>query len=185
MPPKHARALWADLEGVPASTRDRVVLFRLLITLGARLRGLMDQRYRTSGITTQQAAVLAITAAAEAPLTQGAVARRLGVSHQNVRQLADALVAKRLLEIRAHPSDKRIKHLVPSARAAPLFARRNKDDFDAIAGWFSVLTDEDARALLAALGRLLEAVAGEGDPDDWQGGVEPDAGRRRASARVG
>ena len=103
-----ARALDADLEGTPRSTRDRVLLFRTLIVLGGQLRTRMDRRYRQAGITTQQAAVLALLRSAASPLSQGDVARLLGVTQQNVRQLVDALASKRLLEVRTPPGDHRV-----------------------------------------------------------------------------
>ena len=154
-----ARALVADLEGTPGPTRDRVVLFRTLIVLAGQLRARMDRRYRQAGITTQQAAVLGLLRSAASPLSQGDVARLLGVTQQNVRQLVDALVAKRLLEVRTPPGDRRVKRLVPTRRVARLFARRNAEDYAAIAEWFGVLGDAEVKSLVRQLGRLLAAVA--------------------------
>jgi DNA-binding MarR family transcriptional regulator len=154
-----ARALVADLEGTPRSTRDRVLLFRTLIVLGGQLRTRMDRRYRQAGITTQQAAVLALLQSAASPLSQGDVARLLGVTQQNVRQLVDALASKRLLKVRTPPGDHRVKRLVPTRRVARLFADRNADDYAAIAEWFGVLDDGEVKSLLHQLGRLLAAMA--------------------------
>jgi DNA-binding MarR family transcriptional regulator len=95
------------------------------------------------------------------PLTQGEVARRLGVSHQNIRQLANSLVSKGLLEIRPEPEDRRVKRLVPTRRAPRLFARRNADDFAEIARWFSTITDRDARKLERVLRQLLASTTAE------------------------
>lgn len=154
-------ALEASLTGVPRAVRDRVILFRQLVLAGAHLRSLMDRRYREDGITTQQAAVLAVAGATDSPLTQGEVARRLGVSHQNIRQLADSLVGKGLLEIRSEPTDRRVKRLVPTRRVQRLFDRRNADDFAAVASWFSALDDREARVLQAALRKLIASTTAE------------------------
>lgn len=154
-------ALEASLAGVPMAVRVRVILFRMLVLAGGHLRSLMDRRYREDGITTQQAAVLAVAGATDSPLTQGEVARRLGVSHQNIRQLADSLVGKGLLEIRSEPTDRRVKRLVPTRRVQRLFDRRNADDFAAVAGWFSALDDREARVLQAALRKLLVSTTAE------------------------
>jgi DNA-binding MarR family transcriptional regulator len=154
-------ALVSDLDGVAEGIRSRVVLFRLLLVVAGQLRARMDSRYRAAGITTQQAAVLAL-ASVGAPPTQGEVARLLGVTHQNIRQIADALVRKGLLDVRAEAKDRRLKRLVPTRRVARLFARRNADDFEAVAAWFSVLDDEEIASLRSQLGRLLAAI-GPGD----------------------
>lgn len=154
-------ALEASLTAVPRAVRDRVILFRQLVLAGAHLRSLMDRRYREDGITTQQAAVLAVAGATDSPLTQGEVARRLGVSHQNIRQLADSLVGKGLLEIRSEPTDRRVKRLVPTRRVQRLFDRRNADDFAAVASWFSALDDREARVLQAALRKLIASTTAE------------------------
>ena len=155
MATSRAPALVADLERVPEAIRDRVVLFRTLIVLAGQLRARMDQRYREVGITTQQAAVLAVVKAATPPVNQGDVARLLGVTQQNVRQLVDALVRKGLIAVRAHPGDRRIKRLVTTRRVGRLFARRNPADFAAVAEWFSVLDDAEVASLLEKLGRLM------------------------------
>lgn len=160
-------ALDASLSGVPAAVRDRVILFRLLILASGHLRSLMDRRYREDGITTQQAAVLAIAGGTGSPLTQGEVARRLGVSHQNIRQLADSLVSKGLLEIRTDRIDRRAKRLIPTRRVQRLFDRRNADDFAAVASWFSALDDGEVRLLDVALKKLLASTTAEllGEPE--------------------
>lgn len=154
-------ALETSLAGVPTAVRERVILFRMLVLAGGHLRSLMDRRYREDGITTQQAAVLAVAGATDSPLTQGEVALRLGVSHQNIRQLADSLVSKGLLEIRSEPADRRVKRLVPTRRVQRLFDRRNADDFAAVASWFSALDDREARVLQAALRKLLASTTAE------------------------
>ena len=155
-----AAALVVDLDGVAAGVRTRVTLFRTLTALAGQLRARMDARYRDAGVTTQQAAVLAL-ASVGSPPTQGEVARLLGVTQQNVRQIVDALVRKGLLDVRTEAADRRVKRLVPTRRVGRLFARRNAGDFAAVAGWFSVLDDAEADALLDGLGRVLAALAAE------------------------
>lgn len=156
-----ASALGANLADVPGPVRDRVMVFRLLIILGGQLRALMDRRLESSGITTQQAALLAIAGAADAPLTQGELASSLGVSHQNVRQLADALERKRLLEVRVDPDDRRSRQMLPTKAVQRLFARRNPGDFEAVAGWLSALDDREVETLVALLRRLGKSIAEE------------------------
>ncbi len=151
----------ADLEHAPAGVRERVQAFRLLIVLGTQLRALMDRQLSSSDITTQQAALLTLASSTKNPPTQGELAAQLGVSHQNVRQLADALERKGLLEIRADPTDRRTKRMAPTKTVKSMFARRNPKDFEAVSGWFSTLDDKEVAVLVRLLSRLAESVSEE------------------------
>lgn len=172
-------ALVADLGGVPATIRQRVVLFRTLIVLAGQLRARMDQRYRRVGITTQQAAVLALVGSASSPLNQSDLARSLGVTQQNVRQLVDALARKGLVEVRAQPGDRRVKRIVATRAVRPLFARRNPSDFAAVAGWLAVLDDTEVATASALTGRLLTALV-----DAPTGGAAAARGKTGPPART-
>ena len=155
-----ASVLETDLEGVRESVRTRIMLFRLLIGLAGRLRTLMDRQLEPTGITTQQAACLMIVGAAETPLAQGELARLLGVSHQNVRQLTTALERKGLVHVDVDPQDRRTKRIRAAKAAKRIFERRNATDYEVVAGWFGSVDARDADELL----RLLLRVAG-GLPD--------------------
>ncbi len=155
------KTLEMGLDAVPAPIRDRVLIFRLFILIGGWLRALMDRRLEAAGITTQQAALISVTEAADRPLTQNEIAAYLGVSHQNVRQLANALTRKGLLEVRVDPQDRRIRRMVPTRPARDLFAQRNADDYRTVAKWFSVFDDGEAGTLLDLLLRLAKQLAEE------------------------
>jgi hypothetical protein len=76
----------------------RVRTFRLIVVVAQELRTLMDQLLRADGLTTQQAALITVVDLLGAPsLSQAATA--LGTTHQNARQLADALERKGFLQI--------------------------------------------------------------------------------------
>lgn len=137
---------------------DSVNVFRLLIVLGLRLRALMDRRLSGIGLTTQQAAVLTIIDLAERPPKQGDIAAVLGSSHQNVRQLLDALERKGLIEERPDEDDGRACRLVTTPAVARLFASRDEDDEAAVRRWMKGLGAVELRALLASLRRLAETV---------------------------
>lgn len=158
MIPTQARVLEAELDGVPEPIRTRVLSFRLLLALGGRLRTRMDRRLEPTGVTTQQAACLMIAGAVEAPLAQGEVARMLGVSHQNVRQLTTALERKGLLRVEVDPRDRRTKRVRVEASARALFEGRNAGDFEAVASWFGGLDDREAAELLRLLKRVAEGL---------------------------
>lgn len=130
-------------------------LFRLLVTLGNHVRSRMDQRLAPSGLTTQQAAALTIVDHADPPATLGAIAVKMGTSHQNVRQIVAVLERKGLVTVAVDPDDRRARRVVATGAVAELFGPRDQDDQDALAGWFGVLTAEEQAATAACLGRVL------------------------------
>jgi DNA-binding MarR family transcriptional regulator len=154
---------------------DAVQVFRLFIVLGLRLRALMDRRLADIGLTTQQAAVLTIIEVAEAPPKQGDIARVLGSSHQNVRQLLDALERKGLIEELPDEADGRACRLVTTPAVARLFASRNEADEAAIRQWLRGLTARELREVLTGLRKV---AAGLPTLDD-----EPRVVRRRRARR--
>jgi DNA-binding MarR family transcriptional regulator len=137
---------------------DPLNVFRLLIVLGLRLRALMDRRLSGIGLTTQQAAVLTIMEVARRPLKQGEVATVLGSSHQNVRQLLDALERKGLIEETPDEEDGRACRLVTTPAVARLFASRNDADEAAVRRWMKGLGAGELRTLLTSLRRLADGV---------------------------
>jgi DNA-binding MarR family transcriptional regulator len=135
---------------IPPSSR----LFRLILGVSIRLRGLMDAQLAEIDLTTQQAALLTIAAGLEPPLTQGELAVRLGTSHQNVRQLLDVLVRKGLVAVEVDAADRRVRRVRCTDAVAATFADRDERDHAAVRDWLGALSD--AEVLEAA--RLLELV---------------------------
>jgi DNA-binding MarR family transcriptional regulator len=159
-----APALVVDLDDIADPVRNRVILFRTVTALAGQLRARMDRRLRAAGITSQQAAVLAL-ASTPPPPTQGEVARLLGVTHQNVRQIMASLIRKGLLTVHSDAADRRAKRLVPTRHVARLFGRRNPGDFAAVAEWFAVLDDREVASVVDQLGRVLSALSSGSDPE--------------------
>lgn len=135
-----------------------VDVFRLLIVLGLRLRALMDRRLSNIGLTTQQAAVLTIIELAQVPPRQRQIAEALGSSHQNVRQLLDALERKGLIRELPDEDDGRACRLVTTPSVAKLFASRNEDDEAAIRQWLKGVKPRELGALLTSLRALAEGL---------------------------
>lgn len=169
------QATETDLEDAPPAVRDRVRLFRLLVGLGGALKGKMDRALQGSGVTVQQAHLLTVAGAAPTPLSQGKLAELMGVSHQNVKQIALVLERKGLLTFEAAAEDGRVRRLVPTAKARRLFRRRNRADFDEVAGWFDGLRDAEVRALVTGLRAVVATL--EPKPP----GAEPPGSRRPRS----
>lgn len=143
-----------SLQGVAPAVAERVRAFRLLMASGARLRALLDRELAPSGITVQQGALLSwIEAQAESP-TIGQVAAGLGMTHQNVKQIALALERKGFVEITVDEVDRRARRLVLTERHRRFWRQRNPDDFAAIEGWLAGWSDAEVRQVVALLKRL-------------------------------
>lgn len=148
-----------ELLGIgPESTLDPSIrAFRTVLTLAQRLRYAMDERLRADGLTTQQAALITVVAAAGKPSLAEAAAA-LGSTHQNVAQIVAALVRKDLLQVEPDPADKRRKLLATTNHNAAYWKQRDKDDFAAVADWFGDLTPAELETFCALAGRVLTSL---------------------------
>lgn len=137
--------------GLPPAVRA----FRSVLLLAQRLRQLMDDRLRSDGLTTQQAALLTAVIALGRPAVTEA-ARALGSTHQNVAQLVAALQRKGLLRVEPDPTDRRRRRLVATERNDRYWHERDPGDVAAMAAWFGALSPEELRMLGTLAGRVLE-----------------------------
>jgi DNA-binding MarR family transcriptional regulator len=131
--------------------------FRTVLTLAQRLRYAMDERLRSDGLTTQQAALITVVAAAGKPSLAEAAAA-LGSTHQNVAQIVAALVRKDLLQVEPDPTDKRRKLLSTTNHNAAYWKQRDKGDFAAVADWFSFLTPAELETFSTLATRVLDRL---------------------------
>jgi DNA-binding MarR family transcriptional regulator len=149
----------ADAAAIGADGATRVRTFRLLVLLAQELRTLMDDLLRPDGLTTQQAALVTVVEALGAPSLSQA-ARALGTTHQNARQIADALERKGFVRLEADVRDGRVRRLVATSRSRAFWARRSPEDQRRVIDWLSVLSPEEARTLLDLLLRVEAHVRG-------------------------
>ena len=135
-----------------------VQAFRLVITLAQQLRTLMDQRLQESGLTTQQSALLTVIEIKGQPPTMTEAAKALGMSHQNVKQLAVALERKGFLKLVANADDARSKRMETTRKHKKFWAQRDPGDHAIVAQWLSGLTDEEAATLARLLAKALAST---------------------------
>lgn len=159
--PDHDNFISMELEGLDEPTRDAVMSFRLMLAIGTQLRTRMDQQLAPAGLTTQQAILLSLVASHDSAPTQGEVARQMGVSHQNVRQLVDALCAKGLMAVREDATDRRIKRLQLTPKVKALFKDRNSQDFDMVKAWFGDFDQNELHTMVVMLLRLYKRLEQE------------------------
>jgi DNA-binding MarR family transcriptional regulator len=143
----------------------RIRLFRLMLGVAQGMRTRMDEVLRPDGLTTQQAALITAVEALSTPsLTQAA--ELLGTTHQNLRQVADALVRKGFLRIVQDAQDGRVRRLVTTEKSDAYWGRRSPADYERVYGWFAGLTEDEVRTLFELLWRVGERLRAEGPPGD-------------------
>lgn len=149
-----SQVLRLGLDGSPAEEADRVLLFRLVVSISAEFRRRMDRRLAEDGLTTQQAMLLHIVEAQTMPPGMTQLASLLAMSHQNVKQLAIALQRKGFLEICTDPDDSRVRRLQVTSHHRRVWRRRDSADRASVADWTRSLSASEAAALVWGLDRL-------------------------------
>jgi len=138
---------------------------RAIVVLAAQLRVRIDRQLAGDGLTSQQAAVMTVVRAAGRPSFRE-VARTLGTSPQNVRQLVDVLVRKRFARVIDDPSDRRVKRLVATPKNARYWSARDDSDHAELLALFD---DLDTAEVERTVGSLLTVLTRAHLPD---GGVD-------------
>lgn len=144
---------------LPPSQAARIRLFRVTVAAGAMLRSRLDREMAGTGVTTQQAALLQFIEAQPEPPTMGIVAAGLSMTHQNVKQIAVALVRKGFLSIVVDEQDRRARRLVLTARHRRHWAQRNAADFEHIQSWTAGLDDREVDQAVGLMRKLARSVA--------------------------
>jgi DNA-binding MarR family transcriptional regulator len=149
----------AEAAGLGEDAATRIRTFRLIIVLAQELRGRMDELLREDDLTTQQAALLTVIDAFGEP-SIGQAAGALGTTHQNVRQLANALERKGFVRIAADPADRRIRRLATTPHSDATWQRRSHADQHRVLEWFGMLTAGEAHDLFRLLLKAQASVRG-------------------------
>lgn len=151
---------WLDLglDALPTPRAQRIRLFRVLMATSAQLRGRLDRELAASGITSQQAAMLQMIEAQNEAPTISAVAQTLGMTHQNVKQIAAALERKGFLDIVVDTADRRARRLQLTAHHHRFWKARNPSDFSSVEAWTSELTDAEVATVVRLLNRLKDQL---------------------------
>lgn len=131
-----------------------------IFELAGRFRAEGEAIAARSGQT--QARWQIMSAASGAPMTVARIARRLGVSRQNVQRTANRLVREGWAGFEPNPDHRGSPHLVLSRRGRAALARLGKSAATAHARLARRLTAAEAAALHRGLRRLL-AVSPTGD----------------------
>jgi DNA-binding MarR family transcriptional regulator len=131
----------------------QVRAFRLMMSVAQQLRSAMDRRLRPDGMTTQQATLITLVRIRGRP-SLSELALAMGTSHQNVKQIALALVRKGLLRLVHDAEDARVRRFVTTKKNERHWAERDPDDFEHVGRWFSPLSARETKSLFVLLLKL-------------------------------
>ena len=147
---------WLELglAGLPTERAQRVRLLRMLFATASVLRGRLDRLLAPTGITSQQAAMLQLIEAQAAAPTISFVAQAMGMTQQNVKQIALALERKGFLEIAVDTADRRARRLVLTEHHHAFWQQRNPSDFASVEDWTAALSDDQIDTAVALLVKL-------------------------------
>lgn len=120
---------------------------------GAWLFREADPFYRSLGVTGIQYNVLRVLEAAEGPLPQQEIARRVLASRANVTSLLDQLEIKGLIE-RSPCEDRRVKLVSLTPKSEALLERTYEEILKISADLMDRLDGEEKRTLLALIRKL-------------------------------
>jgi len=154
---------WLDLglDALPGRQAERVRLFRLLFATSTQLRNRLDRELAPSGVTSQQAAMLQMIEAQPQAPTLSEVARALGMTHQNAKQIALVLERKGFVEITVDTADRRARRLQLTAHHHRFWGQRNAADFTRVEAWTAALSDGEIRTVVRLLGKLRSNLAAD------------------------
>lgn len=132
--------------------------FALLIDLGTKLQVLSDRELAPTGFTTRQWFLCLVLQQAGGSLSITEVARRMGTSRQNAKQLALKLERKGYLAIGKDSQDARALNLSLTEACVAFWDRRTNDDRRILGRLFEGLPEAETLRLRESLVALSRAV---------------------------
>ena len=154
-----------DAETGAHGHKDELRLWLRLLTCTTMTETLIRSRLRERfGVTLPRFDLLAQLARAGAPLTLGALSRRMMVTNGNVTGLVERLVADGLVARTPSPADRRTVTVQLTAAGQSHFAAMAAEHEGWVADAFAGLADGELASLMHLLGRVKASVRGAGGP---------------------
>jgi DNA-binding MarR family transcriptional regulator len=147
----------AEVQADFASSRIDMAKFVLIMVfmVEQRWRYFIDKDLERDGITVKQWLMsIVITAGFHSPPSIQEVADALSTTHQNVRQIADSMERRGLMEIYRDPDNRRIIRLKITDKCRSLFDSRSENDMKTVLSMFDNLTDDEMKALFGIIAKM-------------------------------
>jgi len=131
--------------------------------LNGQLLAAAETMARPAGLTAAWWQVLG--AVLRGPLPVSGIARDMGLTRQSVQRIADLLVERGLGEYLPNPAHRRAKLLRPTAEGWAAIARLRGSQHTWANRIAAAIGEPDLRQALKVMDRLIEALAGDAEPD--------------------
>ncbi|HVS32526.1 MAG TPA: MarR family transcriptional regulator [Thermoanaerobaculia bacterium] len=135
---------------------------RDLIAAVIQLANLLTKRlgpvFEKAGVTPQQWAVLSVVAANEPSISPAAIARRMGVSKQNMTGMVERLHQLGLIDRENDPNDLRTARVQLTRRGRALIERMRPAYEEWLEALRGVLPDRDLQTLERSVSRLISRL---------------------------
>jgi DNA-binding MarR family transcriptional regulator len=138
---------------------QRKFIFGAVLDMANKLQVIGDRYLGLAGMTTKQwLLTVVIEQCGDTPPTLGEVARRMGTSHQNAKQIALKLRNKGFLNIEKDPHDGRTLRLALTPKCHEFWDARTDQDNQFIADLFTGLGEEEILTLHAGIRKLYKNI---------------------------
>ena len=138
---------------------DQPYIFGSLLMVANRIDTLLERELRPFDVTAKQWFLSVMIASLfDQPPTIMELARTMGSSHQNVKQVALKLQKKGLLRLEKDPDDGRVTRLFMTDFSQTFWRQTDEAGRDFLQRLFSGLNEMDLKNMRAALDELLENI---------------------------
>lgn len=135
----------------------RYRIFGMIFLLSTKLET-MGNTFLGELTTKQWFLMLTLTNFFETPPTLSQLAKQMGTSHQNTKQLALKLQEKGFLSIEKDDQDNRALRIVPTEKIEEYVKNRQEKDHKFIEDFFGVLTEAEIEDLDKILLKMLDNI---------------------------
>lgn len=135
----------------------RYRIFGVIFLLSTKLET-MGNTFLGELTTKQWFLMLTLTNFFETPPTLSQLAKQMGTSHQNTKQLALKLQEKGFLSIEKDDQDNRALRIVPTEKIEEYVKNRQEKDHKFIEDFFGVLTEAEIEDLDKILLKMLDNI---------------------------
>lgn len=135
----------------------RYRIFGMIFLLSTKLET-MGNTFLGELTTKQWFLMLTLTNFFETPPTLSQLAKQMGTSHQNTKQLALKLQEKGFLSIEKDDQDNRALRIVPTEKVEEYVKNREEKDHKFIEDFFGVLTEAEIEDLDKILLKMLDNI---------------------------
>ncbi len=135
----------------------RYRIFGMIFLLSTKLET-MGNTFLGELTTKQWFLMLTLTNFFETPPTLSQLAKQMGTSHQNTKQLALKLQEKGFLSIEKDDQDNRALRIVPTEKIEEYVKNREEKDHKFIEDFFGVLTEAEIEDLDKILLKMLDNI---------------------------